>query len=107
MKVSDIMRDIADLIDQKMSQGPTPDSGMSTNSTETKMTQVTPEPGDDGEPQPKMVPPLQAKLEILKKSEGIPNVYDEEGTDELAMIKKNAGITTAQQEASDDEPLDQ
>lgn len=109
MKVSDIMRDIADLIDQKMSQGPTPDSGMSTNSTQTKMTQVTPEPGDDGEPQPTMVPPLQAKLEILKKSEGIPNVYDKDcgdAPDELAAIKKNAGITTAQQEASDDEPLD-
>jgi hypothetical protein len=49
-----------------------------------------------------MVPPLQAKLEILKKSEGIPNVYGGEGTDELAMIKKNAGLTASQHEASED-----
>jgi hypothetical protein len=58
------------------------------------------------EEQPKMVPPLQAKLEILKKSEGMPNVYDGEGRNELAMIKKNAGLTAAQHEAADDEPLD-
>jgi hypothetical protein len=56
------------------------------------------------EEQPKMVPPLQAKLEILKKSEGMPNVYDGEGKgdDELAAIKKNAGLTAAQHEASED-----
>jgi hypothetical protein len=54
---------------------------------------------------PVMVPPLQAKLEILKKSEGMPNVYDEqgdEGNSELAVIKKNAGLTAAQHEASED-----
>jgi len=104
MKLADIMRDIADLLDQKAGQDQSPGADMTTNSTQTKMTQVTPEPGDNGEPQPKMVPPLQAKLEILKKSEGLPNVYDDCGkdTDELAMIKKNAGLTVAQQEALED-----
>jgi hypothetical protein len=55
-----------------------------------------------------MLPPLQAKLEILKKSEGIPSVYDDQDTehDELMNIKKNAGLTAAQHEAADDEPLD-
>lgn len=55
-----------------------------------------------------MVPPLQAKLEILKKSEGIPNVYDGEGDEEnaeLAVIKKNAGLTAAQHEASEDNDI--
>ena len=101
MKLSDIMRDIADLIDQKQSQ----EADMSQNTTQQRMTpaQVAEPELDDN---PVMVPPLQAKLEILKKSEGIPNVYDGEGTDELAAIKKNAGITAAQQEAADDEPLD-
>ena len=101
MKLSDIMRDIADLLDQKQSQG----ADMSQNTTQQRMTpaQVAEPELDDN---PVMVPPLQAKLEILKKSEGIPNVYDGEGTDELAAIKKNAGITAAQQEAADDEPLD-
>jgi hypothetical protein len=99
MKLSDIMRDIADLLDQ---QGDDQQGG-ATN-TQLKPSQ-TPEPELDDNPV--MIPPLQAKLEILKKSEGIPNVYDgEEGTDELAAIKKNAGLTAAQQEAADDEPFE-
>jgi hypothetical protein len=104
MKISDIMRDIADLIDQKMSQGPGPDSGMSTNSTQKKLTKVEVEPPEDTD-QAKMVPPLQAKLEILKKSEGLPNVYDDcedDAGDELTVIKKNAGLSAAQHEASED-----
>jgi hypothetical protein len=103
MKLSDILRDLAELMDQ---QGPGPqgaDIGQNTTQQRLKTAQVSEPELDDN---PVMVPPLQAKLEILKKSEGLPNVYDQEGTDELAAIKKNAGITTAQQEASDDEPLD-
>jgi hypothetical protein len=106
MKLSDIMRDLADLIDQKMntSQG----ADLSTNSTQKKMDTVElPEPELDTNPI--MVPPLQAKLEILKKSEGIPSAFDSEGPedrpDELAMIKKNAGISAAQQEASEDNDI--
>jgi hypothetical protein len=103
MKLSDIMRDIADLIDQKMGDSNPADN----NRTQQRMTPVQvaePELDDN----PLMIPPLQAKIEILKKSEGIPNIYDEQGqdTDELAVIKKNAGLTAAQHEAADDEPLD-
>jgi hypothetical protein len=101
MKMSEILRGLADLIDQKQ-QG---DQGadMRQLSTQQRMTQSHPtEPELD--PDPIMVPPLQAKLEILKKSEGIPNVYDqgESDNDELAVIKKNAGLTAAQHEASED-----
>ena len=50
-----------------------------------------------------MVPPLQLKMELLKKVAGIGNVYDqgevehpqdepEQPQDELEIIKKNAGI---------------
>jgi len=104
MKISDIMRDIADLIDQKMGQE-SGDDPAAVSATQQRMTPAEVEKPEDVEGAV-MVPPLQAKLEILKKSEGIPNVYDEGGSDELAAIKKNAGITVAQQEASDDEPLD-
>jgi len=97
MKLSDIMRDIADLLDR---QGDDPQGG-ATN-THLKPVQA-PEPELDDNPV--MVPPLQAKLEILKKSEGIPNVYDGEGDDELAAIKKNAGLTAAQHEASEDNDI--
>jgi hypothetical protein len=103
MKLSDIIRDIADLLDQKMGGSDPADN----NRTQQRMTpvQVSEPELDDN---PLMIPPLQAKIEILKKSEGIPNIYDEQGqdTDELAVIKKNAGLTAAQHEAADDEPLD-
>jgi hypothetical protein len=93
MKMADVLRDIADLIDQKM--------GGNDSEQQNRLEPVQVEKPQDEE-QPKMVPPLQAKLEILKKSEGMPNVYDGEGTDELAAIKKNAGLTAAQHEASED-----
>jgi len=101
MKISDIMRDIADLIDQKMG------SQSSDNDPQNRLEPVEVDKPQD-EVQPKMVPPLQAKLEILKKSEGLPNVYDDSrdsGQDELAAIKKNAGLTAAQQEASEDNDI--
>ncbi len=106
MKLSDIMRDIADLIDQKMGQESGSDPAAS-SSTQQRMSPAEVEKPEDIEGAV-MVPPLQAKLEILKKSEGIPNVYDEQGqgSDELAAIKKNAGLTAAQHVAADDEPLD-
>jgi hypothetical protein len=93
MKMADVLRDIADLIDQKM--------GGNDSEQQNRLEPVQVEKPQDEE-QPKMVPPLQAKLEILKKSEGMPNVYDGEGRNELAMIKKNAGLTAAQHEASED-----
>jgi hypothetical protein len=98
MKMADVLRDIADLIDQKM--------GGNDSEQQNRLEPVQVEKPQDEE-QPKMVPPLQAKLEILKKSEGMPNVYDGEGKgdDELAAIKKNAGLTAAQHEASEDNDI--
>ena len=100
MKMSDILRDLAELLDQHQEQG----ADMGQNTTQQRMTptQVAEPELDDN---PVMVPPLQAKIEILKKSEGIPNVYDGEGTDELAAIKKNAGLTAAQHVASEDNDI--
>jgi hypothetical protein len=98
MRASEILRKFADMLDQG-----------SPASKHNRLTPVDVEPGDNGADQPKMVPPLQAKLEILKKSEGLPNVYDEcacdEEPDELDMIKKRAGITTSQIEASEDNDI--
>ena len=84
MKTAEILRKLADLVD-------TVDSDVSPESNT---------PDDVGT----MLPPLQQKIEILKKSQGIDNVYDEQA-DELDQFKKNAGlavITTAEE----DEPFE-
>jgi hypothetical protein len=97
MKMSDILRDLAELLDQR--------------------TQEPAEPKDFAQPEQDntdadsvMVPPLQQKLELLKKAVGVPSAFDQDGNgapDELDVIKKNAGINPAVVHvASDDEPLD-
>ena len=53
-----------------------------------------------------MVPPLQQKIELMKKSQGVENVYDQ-ATDndaEIVALKKNAGIAVL--DAEEDEPFE-
>jgi len=84
MKTAEILRKLADLVD-------------------TVEGDATPEANSPDE-LGTMVPPLQQKIEILKKSQGIDNVYDREA-DELDQVKKNAGlaVTTV---AEEDEPFE-
>ena len=96
MKMSDILRDLAELLDQHQEpQG----ADMSQNSTQQRMTQAHPaEPELDDDPV--MVPPLQQKHELLKKVAGVDNAYDREADaanqpDELNRMKKMAGIVIA------------
>jgi hypothetical protein len=101
MKMSDILRDLADLIDQKQqsSQG----ADMSQNSTQQRMDPVEPiEPELDDNPV--MVPPLQQKVELLKKSVGVDNLFDkdtesdtEQSTD-LDRMKNLAGIMVSSED---------
>lgn len=101
MRASEILRGLADIIDKA-----------SSGNEQGQLTSVSGVEKSESDQQPVMVPPLQAKLEILKKSEGLPNVYDnkdsnesEQGEDELSSIKKNAGLTAAQQESSEDNDI--
>jgi hypothetical protein len=53
------------------------------------------EPKSDEPQLDKMVPPLQQKLELLKKVTGVDNEFDrnhQEQPDDLARMKKMAGI---------------
>ena len=97
MKPSEILRSLADMLDAKaQAQAP----------------ELAKQPDD------LFVPPLQLKLELLKKATDVENIYaDEEeeqaeanSYDELAMIKRNAGIRDTNpvvlDALSDDEPLD-
>ena len=98
MKMAELLRQLADRLDS-IDQGNT--DYMSSNSTMNRITPVSVEKPEDVEGDV-MVPPLQSKLELLKKSVGVENVYDQDDTDELTVIKKNAGLTAVQHEASED-----
>jgi hypothetical protein len=74
--------------------------------------------GDEEAPLDTMVPPLQQKMELLKRAVDIDNVFDGTSVDkttngqddykqEINSITKNAGIPTAAIMAlTDEEPLD-
>ena len=113
MKAAEILRKLADVIDQHSSEGDRP-----TNSVpHAELAPVDVDHTDNTESSV-VIMPLQAKLELLKKSVGVDNVYDEQGCDcgcdpcecepdELEVIKRHAGVPVAAvQEMSDDEPLD-
>lgn len=89
MKMAELLRQLADRLDS-IDQG-----------NDTVLSQNNAEPADDN----KFIPPLQQKLELLKKGVGVESEYDDD--EELNTIKKNAGISPAVIHlASDDEPLE-
>jgi len=107
MKSSEILRKLADLIDQ------TEDSDRPSNSVPHAELEPVEVDNTDNTETSTMVPPLQQKIELLKKATGLDSIYDEEGCecdeepDELEIIKQHAGLRPiAVQVASDDEPLD-
>ena len=98
MKIAELLRSLADKLetiekgdeksDRPANTGPTGDhfqhdvhDGAESGDQEVELSTV-------------MVPPLQQKLELLKKATGVDNVYDDEGHDELDDIKKLTGIQT-------------
>ena len=96
MKPSEMLRRLADLIDAKEKE-------------QNDSNHLAQQPDDI------FIPPLQLKLELLKKATGVENVYDEESQenneshsyDEIDVIKKNAGISVVALDAlGDDEPLE-
>jgi hypothetical protein len=126
MKISDIFRKLADVIDQEQNPGsPDPrlqnpavlaavDAGPYGDGVE------VPDNQDAGADDDVFVPPLQLKLELLKRAVGVDNIYDEGEPraddveqpqehghghghmDELARMKQLAAINMI----GDDEPLD-
>jgi hypothetical protein len=104
MKMADVLRNLADKLDDIEQGGETNRPENTSPSADYFQHDVDAgaESGDkDVEATGVMVPPLQAKLELLKKATGVDNVYD--GGDELDDIKKLTGIRAViQQEASED-----
>lgn len=120
MRASEILRGLADLIDNaERGQSPapavTPQQAAHGQTPMSKFTPVNQEP-EAVAVQGVFVPPLQAKIELLKKSVDVDNIYDNSGEagdltdcvpDELDRVKQLSGVNVvAQQEAGSDEPLD-
>jgi hypothetical protein len=121
MKTSEILRNLADMIDAKQQQGQSIGApGRLSPKIQPKqpVTVATPPEDTSGlaqQPDDIFIPPLQLKIELLKKATGVENVYDDQedeqdptySYDELDHIKRNAGISVVALDAlGDDEPLD-
>jgi len=102
MRISDLLRSLADMVANAEAGGQQAPVPMA---PQEPVRDFTPPNQDHAQGGDVFVPPLQAKLEILKKSVGLDNVYD--SGDELDRVKQMAGLPIAvQQEAADDEPFD-
>ena len=93
MKVADLLRKLADVISAAESGeqvGHEEHVPQNVNTVELEPVDADNDDHSDGNV---FVPPLQQKLELLKKATGVDSVYgNEEDPDELDDIKKNAGI---------------
>ena len=115
MKVNDILQQLADFVNNHRADEQ-PERDVQTNAEGQELAR---------EPEDLFVPPLQQKIELLKKAVGVENIYDEdqqaraeeevkarqvtpEEEDELARMKRAAGIPSAAviQELSNDEVFD-
>jgi hypothetical protein len=110
MRASEILRGLADLIDNaegEQSSVVTPQQAAYGQTSMSKFTPVNQEPAsiqDAGT----FVPPLQAKIELLKKAVDVDSIYDQCDPDQdLSRMRKMAGINPAvTDEAASDEPFD-
>jgi hypothetical protein len=107
MKMADILHSIADMLD-KHEGGDISGDNMGKEASDFQHdVHDGAESGDQhAELTGVMIPPLQQKLEILKKSAGMDNAFDDQGSDELDDIKKLTGIKAViQHEASEDNDI--
>jgi hypothetical protein len=107
MRASEILRKLADVIDSAEGQETAPQAPAQHPNVRVALAPAE-QPAAE---QPQIavttfVPPLQAKIELLKKAVDVDSIYDQ-GGDELGQMKKRAGINpVVASEAADDEPLD-
>lgn len=126
MNIADILRKVADIADQQANPA-IPDEKIQNPATLAEVPAgpygdevETPDNEDLGAEDDLMVPPLQLKLELLKRAVDVDNIYDNQRADEvhdnsedpLAAIRRNAGISPGGMTAvihgiaGEDEPLD-
>lgn len=102
MKMADILRNLADELDGQEQGAADPQQAAL---TPVEVERTDSDEVDSGH----FMPPLQQKLELLKKGVGVANAFDQEhngAPDELEDIKKLTGIQAViQQEASEDNDI--
>jgi hypothetical protein len=107
MRASEILRKLADVIDS--AEGGEVEPQAPAQHSNVRVALAPAEQPAAEQPQiavTTFVPPLQAKIELLKKAVDVDSIYDQ-GGDELGQMKKRAGINpVVASEAADDEPLD-
>jgi ABC-type transporter Mla subunit MlaD len=118
MNISELLRGLADAlsnIEQENNTSPEADSGVQNTTDHIDSVKDQIQDNADKAEQAKddlgvFLPPLQAKLELLKRAVDVDNIYDEkdaERGDDLVQIKRLSGINpVAISELGDDEPLE-
>ena len=93
MKMADVLRNLADKLDG-IEGGSSHGDNMGKQASDFQHSvDDGAESGDrDVELTGVMIPPLQQKLELLKKSTGMDNAFDNQSSNELDDIKKLTGI---------------
>jgi hypothetical protein len=119
MNIAEILRKLADIAEREADPG-RPDDGIQNPAELAAVNAGLPvdtcDNQDAGADDAVMIPPLQLKMELLKRAVDVDNVFDADGAraseahdapDEIAVLKKRAGIPVAAvMELSNDEPLD-
>jgi len=108
MRASEILRKLADVIDSAEG-GQVAQAEPQATHPNVRVALAPAEQPSAEQPQTAVttfVPPLQTKIELLKKAVDVDSIYDQ-GGDEIAQLKKSAGIhPVVADEAAGDEPLD-
>jgi hypothetical protein len=107
MKASEILRHLADVVDAA-------EAGSQPSASDDRSVEVlgNNSKNDEESNEATMIPPLQQKIELLKRSVGVDNEFDrgfdENYQTELEDVKKNAGIasTAVTSELAKDDPLE-
>ena len=95
MDITTLIRELIDKLESIAGQHEAPEDDMSAPHDS--------ECGSTDDEQPLMTPPQTQKLELLKKAVGVESAYDE---DEIAVLKRRAGINPATLDSLADDILD-
>lgn len=104
MRASEILRNLANVIDQ--AEGGAQAQEVPQQNQQPQFHKVEVQNDETGDPKATMVSPLQQKLELLKKAAGVDSMYgdeSEEEADPLDQMKKMAGLQTVMVASEDND----